>query len=319
MTASASYTRRAGSTFASAILTRPQLAPSPRVAMSVSFRLVLLSASRLSSSGMWAPCCKASLRHNLAAFRSSGSRTSSHSVAQRFSSRPYSLWTAHGSLGFGSKPKPSSILQFLSSQLRSATHRTTSRLTRASSRSPLPPNRPGGSFQPPGSEGGWKGFVRWVNGLPESAIIWGILGLNGIVYVMWNWAHVKYVSLFTRETCAHLHLYWCYDVLAQYRRPQRNLHHAPELHSERTESECRPNVRTRFPMCHTHISFNDPTDGRFSLRASPMKTPPTYSSTRSPSTSWRRPCSRCSEMHASSLSTWVVSQDTASFRPPPLK
>ncbi|KZT72621.1 rhomboid-domain-containing protein [Daedalea quercina L-15889] len=36
--------------------------------------------------------------------------------------------------------------------------------------------------------------MRWVNGLPESAIIWGILGLNGIVFVMWNWAHVKYRS-----------------------------------------------------------------------------------------------------------------------------
>ena len=162
--------------------------------MSVSPRLTLLSASRLSATSIWAPCCKASLRHILTAFRSSGPFTSPHSLPQRLYSRPYSLWTANKFQALVTNQKLPSILQFLSSQLRSATHRTTSRFTRASSRSPLPPNRPGGSFRPPGSEGPWKAFVRWINGLPESAIIWGILGLNGIVYVMWNWAHVKYVS-----------------------------------------------------------------------------------------------------------------------------
>lgn len=145
--------------------------------------------SAVSASRILAPCSRASLRCNLTAFR--GSPT--HSLAQRFSNQPYSLWTAHHFQSIGSRPKPPSILQLLSSSSRNATHRT--RITRASSRSPLRPHLPSGSFRPPGLEGGWKGFVRWVNGLPQVAIIWGILGLNGIVYLMWNWAHIKYVSL----------------------------------------------------------------------------------------------------------------------------
>ncbi|KAI0728741.1 hypothetical protein C8Q72DRAFT_358237 [Fomitopsis betulina] len=144
--------------------------------------------SAVSASRILAPCSRASLRCNLTAFR--GSPT--HSLAQRFSNQPYSLWTAHHFQSIGSRPKPPSILQLLSSSSRNATHRT--RITRASSRSPLRPHLPSGSFRPPGLEGGWKGFVRWVNGLPQVAIIWGILGLNGIVYLMWNWAHIKYRS-----------------------------------------------------------------------------------------------------------------------------
>ncbi|EPT02879.1 hypothetical protein FOMPIDRAFT_1160030 [Fomitopsis schrenkii] len=160
--------------------------------MSVYSRFSALSAFRLSPGSIWTPCSKASLRHNFTAVRSSGSPYSTHSLVQHFSNRPYSLWTAHNPRPLGSKSRLPSILQFLSSPFRNATHR--SRITRASSRSPLPPNPPGGSYRPPESEGGWRGFVRWLNELPQSAIIWGILGLNGIVYVMWNWAHVKYRS-----------------------------------------------------------------------------------------------------------------------------
>ncbi|KAH9938422.1 uncharacterized protein B0H18DRAFT_866411, partial [Fomitopsis serialis] len=41
---------------------------------------------------------------------------------------------------------------------------------------------------------GWRSFLRWLNDLPNFTIVWGILGLNGIVYLMWNWAHVQYRS-----------------------------------------------------------------------------------------------------------------------------
>jgi len=69
---------------------------------------------------------------------------------------------------------PSSILQFVASKASFATHR---------SGSPLYRNSGGYGYPPP------KGpFRRVFDSMPGSIVIWGILGINAAVFLVWNFA-----------------------------------------------------------------------------------------------------------------------------------
>ena len=50
-----------------------------------------------------------------------------------------------------------------------------------------------------GPQGPWQRIKDRINAIPSSFIFWGIIGLNGVVFVSWNLAWAKYVSL-------HIHL-----------------------------------------------------------------------------------------------------------------
>ncbi len=75
-----------------------------------------------------------------------------------------------------------SILQFLSSRLAQATHRSVIRGGRA-----------GGSYGG-GPQGPWQRLRARINAIPSNYIFWGIIGLNGLVFASWNLAWIKYVS-----------------------------------------------------------------------------------------------------------------------------
>ena len=42
--------------------------------------------------------------------------------------------------------------------------------------------------------GPWQYFKDRINAIPSTYIFWGIVGLNGAVFVTWNLAWAKYVS-----------------------------------------------------------------------------------------------------------------------------
>ncbi|OJT13556.1 hypothetical protein TRAPUB_9910 [Trametes pubescens] len=75
-----------------------------------------------------------------------------------------------------------SILQFLSSRLAQATHRSVIRGGRA-----------GGSYGG-GPQGPWQRLRARINAIPSNYIFWGIIGLNGLVFASWNLAWMKYGS-----------------------------------------------------------------------------------------------------------------------------
>lgn len=74
-----------------------------------------------------------------------------------------------------------SVLQFLSSRLAQATHRSGIRGGRA-----------GGGYGG-GPQGPWQRLRARINAIPSNYIFWGIIGLNGLVFVSWNLAWAKYV------------------------------------------------------------------------------------------------------------------------------
>ncbi|KAI0723347.1 hypothetical protein C8Q76DRAFT_722547 [Earliella scabrosa] len=77
------------------------------------------------------------------------------------------------------------IWQFVSNRILRATHRSgiNSRASRGT----------GGGYGG-GSRGPWDNFRDRINSIPQNAIFWGIIGLNGIVFATWNLAWVKYQS-----------------------------------------------------------------------------------------------------------------------------
>lgn len=100
-----------------------------------------------------------------------------------------------------------SILQFLSSRISQATHRSGVRRGRS-----------GGSYGG-GPQGPWQRLRARINSIPSNVIFWGIIGLNGIVFVSWNLAWIKYV----RYSLNSRHVPWSAHGtplnVAKYRRP----------------------------------------------------------------------------------------------------
>ncbi|KAI0751388.1 hypothetical protein C8Q80DRAFT_1309134 [Daedaleopsis nitida] len=126
-------------------------------------------------------------------------------IASLRSSHRTSLWlqprlclsARHSISSLGSLPKPirlvqtppsatseQSIWRFVSSKVANATHR--SGIGRTS--------RGGGYQGGGGSQGPWQSFRDRINSIPHNYIFWGIIGLNGAVYAVWNLAWVQYKS-----------------------------------------------------------------------------------------------------------------------------
>ena len=76
----------------------------------------------------------------------------------------------------------SSIVQFLGSRAWRATHRD----------SP-PSSRSRNSWTPPPPQGPWQRFIRWLNSIPSNVILWGVLGVNGVIFVAWQYAKAALV------------------------------------------------------------------------------------------------------------------------------
>lgn len=76
--------------------------------------------------------------------------------------------------------KPSSVLHFLRTRILQATHR---------------------SSRPRGSQSSWeppRPSSSWLQRTPGSTIVWGIAGLNGLVFIGWYIAKANYVSHWAR-------------------------------------------------------------------------------------------------------------------------
>ncbi|KAJ3521380.1 hypothetical protein NM688_g9023 [Phlebia brevispora] len=77
-------------------------------------------------------------------------------------------------------PKSPSILQFISSSVWRATHRSG-----GSSRN---------GFRPPRPRGPWQRFRDAFNSIPNNVIFWSIMVINGCVYMSWQFAHAQYTG-----------------------------------------------------------------------------------------------------------------------------
>ena len=114
----------------------------------------------------------------------------------RLSRRPGPLATrAHLTAAW--QPKPSSgILQIFSpSRSWNATHRGWTSGSRGSFNAPRPPRF-----------GFWQQISQRINKIPSNVIFWGIFGINGAIFVLWQVATTQYVShgslprIFKQET-----------------------------------------------------------------------------------------------------------------------
>ena len=78
----------------------------------------------------------------------------------------------------------SSIVKFVAARLLRATHRSGIN------------NRSRGGYRGYGGGPGgpWQRLRDRINAIPGNVLFWGIIGLNGIVFVSWNLAWAKYVS-----------------------------------------------------------------------------------------------------------------------------
>lgn len=77
--------------------------------------------------------------------------------------------------------KPTSILQFISSNVWKATHRTGGTSFAAKFGNPTP-------------RGPWQKLRDAINRIPNNVIFWGIMVLNGCVFVAWQYANAVFVS-----------------------------------------------------------------------------------------------------------------------------
>lgn len=91
-----------------------------------------------------------------------------------------------------------SIWKFVSSKINRATHRS------GINRNSGPRGGHGGGGG--GSRGPWDNLRDRINSIPQNVIFWGIMGLNGIVFVSWNLAWMKYVCHNSRCTLRQTHL-----------------------------------------------------------------------------------------------------------------
>lgn len=102
----------------------------------------------------------------------------------RLSCRPgqSTTWT---NLTTARQAKPASgVLQMFSpSRSWNATHRGWASGGRGSFNAPRPPRL-----------GFWQKFSQRINGIPSNLVFWGIFGINGAVFALWQVATTQYVS-----------------------------------------------------------------------------------------------------------------------------
>ena len=105
-----------------------------------------------------------------------------------------------------------SVWRFTFGDVLRATHRSIGRRTHGG-------RGFGGSNGPRGPGGPWQYFKDRINAIPSTYIFWGIVGLNGAVFVTWNLAWAKYVSALL--CMPHSHRQWSHRSIfvAKHRRP----------------------------------------------------------------------------------------------------
>ena len=124
----------------------------------------------------------------------------------------------------------SGIFQFsCPSRSRNATHRGWTSGGRGSFNAPRPPRF-----------GFWQQISQRINRIPSNVIFWGILGINGVIFALWQVANTQYVrrvSLPGAQT-----LTYCLAILATIRRSVLTGAHVYAFHHERVEHEQWSNV-----------------------------------------------------------------------------
>jgi hypothetical protein len=110
--------------------------------------------------------------------------SASHSIlrpatpALRSSSTRLSLRYALHNNSFILRSRASPVHKFHTTSFPSATHRTTPRTHR--------------DWRPPGR---FRSFIRQFNSIPQSFIVLGILGINGVVFAAWSYVQMFRVCL----------------------------------------------------------------------------------------------------------------------------
>ena len=143
----------------------------------------------------------------------------------RLSPRPGQLATrAHLTAAWQVKPSSAVLQMFSPSRSWNATHRGWTSGGRGSFNSPRPP-----------PFGFWQKISQRINRIPSNVIFWGIFGINGVVFVLWQVANTQYVS--------HGHLlHICSQktdlaLLATIARSIFTGVHVPTFHHQRMERE----------------------------------------------------------------------------------
>ena len=100
------------------------------------------------------------------------------------SRRPGQLATrTHLTAAWQAKPSSAILQMFSPSRSWNATHRGWTSGGRGSSNAPRPPRF-----------GFWQKISQRINRIPSNVIFWGIFGINGVVFVLWQVANTQYVG-----------------------------------------------------------------------------------------------------------------------------
>lgn len=213
----------------------------------------------------------------------------------RLPRRPGQLATrTHFTAAWQAKPS-SAILQFFSpSRSWNATHRGWTSGSRGSFNAPRPPRF-----------GFWQRISQGINRIPSNVIFWGIFGINGAIFALWQVANTQFVShgsplqIFTQKTDILIHL-------ATIRRSVLAGIHVSAFHHERVEREQWSDVRGASMITQVHtIRLTSFTAGPLSPRPFHKETSVICSSMASLITLPSPSSSRRSATPASSLFTSV--------------
>jgi len=89
----------------------------------------------------------------------------------------------HFTAAWQAKPSSGILQMFSPSHRLNATHRSGTSGGRSSFNAPRPPRF-----------GFWQQISQRINRLPSDLIFWGIFGINGVVFVLWQIANTQWVS-----------------------------------------------------------------------------------------------------------------------------
>ena len=89
----------------------------------------------------------------------------------------------HLTAAWQAKPTSGVLQMFSPSRSWNATHRGWNSAGRGSFNAPKPPRF-----------GFWQQISQRINRIPSNVIFWGIFGINGAVFILWQVANTQYVS-----------------------------------------------------------------------------------------------------------------------------
>ena len=115
----------------------------------------------------------------------------------------------------------------------------------------------------------WRRFKAAINALPQSALVWGIIGTNAIVFLAWQYAEQSYVGVtYLAKACFKKQIpcyplltdtdYCLLPVAATVSRPETANMDVPKLHDKLGQLETRCfSLRKLSEMISSFISFTD--------------------------------------------------------------